>query len=519
MTQRSDLPAWKALKRHHANLSQKRIKDLFLENPDRFEDFHVRHENLLFDYSKNLVTHDTMDRLFDLASICQLEDWRARMFEGEAINTTENRSVLHTALRSYKDKTIHVDGEDIVPGIVETLDRMRDFSDTVREEERFTHIVNIGIGGSDLGTSMAYQALKPFSNRDITLHFVSNVDASNLTEVLHEIDAENTLFIITSKTFTTQETMTNAESARAWMKRVLGKDDVSEHFVAVTQNVEIAQNFGIHDDHIFPLWDWVGGRFSLWSAVGLSLCISIGFENFQKMLDGAASMDKHFRSAPVHANMPMLLALIGVWNRNFCGHQAISVVPYDDYLSLFPAYMQQLDMESNGKSVTRDHEYALYPTGPVVIGSKGTNAQHAYFQLLHQGSDIVPCDFIAFAKSQSPLSDHHKKLLANMLAQSKALMDGLDHEQPEKAFEGGRPSNIIVADELTPYTLGMLLALYEHKIFVQGVVWNINSFDQCGVELGKKLANNIIDANSPLEMSTDSSTSGVLSFLSQKKFS
>ncbi len=519
MTQRSDIPAWKALKRHHADLSQKKIKDLFDENPDRFEDFHVCHENFLFDYSKNLVTQDTMDRLFDLAGVCGLEEWRARMFKGDVINTTENRAVLHTALRSKLDRPVMVDGEDIIPQIKETLDKMRIFSDTIREEKRYTHIVNIGIGGSDLGTSMAYRALKPFSDRDISLHFVSNVDASNLTEVLHEIDAESTLFIITSKTFTTQETITNATSAKEWMKKVLDTDDVSEHFVAVTKNSQAAEEFGLNGDRIFPIWDWVGGRFSLWSAVGLGLCIAIGFGNFRKILDGAASMDTHFKTAPIHQNMPIILALIGVWNRNFCNHEAISIVPYDDYLALFPAYMQQLDMESNGKSVTRDHEYASHHTGPIVFGSKGTNAQHAYFQLLHQGTTIVPCDFIAFAKSQSPLSDHHKKLLANMVAQSKALMDGLIHNQPEKAFEGGRPSNTIVADELSPYTLGMLLALYEHKIFVQGVIWNINSYDQCGVELGKKLANSIIGTDDALEMNTDSSTDGLLSFLSNKNFS
>ncbi|MGH1456702.1 MAG: glucose-6-phosphate isomerase [Alphaproteobacteria bacterium] len=517
MTQRSDLPAWKALERHYDDISRHHIKDLFAGDTSRFHDFHLRHENLLFDFSKNLITQDTLDKLFDLASVCELKNWRVRMFSGDVINTTENRAVLHTALRTRNPAPIMVDGQDIIPDIQNTLERMKTFSDEIREERRYTDIVNIGIGGSDLGSAMAYNALKPFTDRNIKLHFVSNVDSTHLSEVLSQVDPEKTLFIITSKTFTTQETMTNAISAREWMKKKLFKADISNHFVAVSQNTESAAEFGIKADHIFPIWDWVGGRFSLWSAIGLGLCIAIGFDNFRKMLDGAASMDEHFKTADMHKNLPVILALIGVWNRNFCNHEAISIVPYDEYLSFLPSYMQQLDMESNGKSVTRDNEHVKYHTGPIVIGGTGTNAQHAYFQMLHQGTTVIPCDFIAFAKSQNPLGDHQKKLLANVIAQAKALMDGREHKNPHKRFEGNKPSNMILADELTPYTLGMILALYEHKIFIQGVIWNVNSFDQCGVELGKVLANDIMQNPNNTATDADSSTAALLSFLRQKK--
>ncbi len=517
MTQRSDLPAWRALEHHYREISQLHIKDLFANDSDRFDDFHLTHENLLFDFSKNLITQDTIDKLLDLASVCELKNWRARMFSGDTINTTEGRAVLHTALRTRDQSPIIIDGQDIIPDIQKTLDRMKSLSEEIKDERRYTDIVNIGIGGSDLGSAMAYHALKPYTNRNIKMHFVSNVDSTHLTEVLHQINPEKTLFIITSKTFTTQETMTNAVSAREWMKEKLFKADVSNHFIAVTQNTNKAKEFGIKDSFIFPIWDWVGGRFSLWSAIGLGLCISVGFDNFRLLLDGASSMDEHFKNADLHKNLPIMLALIGVWNRNFCGHEAISVVPYDEYLSLLPSYMQQLDMESNGKSVSRDNEYTQYHTGPIVTGGTGTNAQHAYFQLLHQGTTTIPCDFIAFAKTHNPMGDHHQKLLSNVIAQSKALMEGRSHQNPHKGFDGNKPNNMILADALTPYNLGMLLALYEHKIFVQGVIWNINSFDQCGVELGKVLARDIMKNSDTLMNTMDSSTDGLLSFLRQIK--
>ncbi len=514
MTQRSDLAAWKALEQHHSSLSGVHIRDLFSSDPKRFENFHLSHESLIFDFSKNLINQDTLDKLFDLASMCEVESWRTRMFTGDAINTSEDRAVLHTALRATRSDELTIDGKNIADEIQKTLERMRRFSNDVRKTCRFTHIVNIGIGGSDLGTPMAYKALLPFTDRSIQMHFVSNVDSSHLAEVLRIVDPQKTLFIVTSKTFTTQETITNALSARNWMRQALSTDDVSEHFVAVSQNIEGAEDFGVHPGHIFPIWDWVGGRYSLWSAIGLGLCIAIGFENFRALLDGASSMDEHFKSAPLHQNIPIMLALVGVWNRNFCGYEAISIVPYDEYLSLLPSYMQQLDMESNGKSVTRQNQKTRYHTGPIVLGGTGTNAQHAYFQLLHQGTTVIPCDFIGFSNTHNPIGDHHDKLLANMLAQSKALMEGKDHHDPQKYFEGNKPSNVILADTLTPYNLGMILALYEHKIFVQGVIWDINSFDQCGVELGKILANDIIEG---AEQIADSSTLGLISYIEKNK--
>ena len=509
---RQNLPEWTALEQHKQDIESVQIKDLFEENKKRFDQFHVRHDNIMLDYSKHAITSETIEKLTALAKACGLEDWRAKMFNGEAINVTENRAVLHTALRTQSNAPIMVDGVDIIPKIRETLERMKNFSDTLRKEKRFTHIVNIGIGGSDLGPAMVYEALKPFTDRNIHLHFVSNVDGTHLTETLRQVDPAKTLFMVTSKTFTTQETMTNARSAKIWLQKVLGKEDVSDYFIAASQNVEEVKKFGIREDNIFPIWDWVGGRYSLWSAIGLSFCMAIGFDHFESMLEGAHSMDQHFLQAPFDQNMPVLLGLIGVWHRNFMNAPVLSILPYDQYLSRFPAYMQQLDMESNGKSVDRQDRKVQYETGPIIMGEIGTDAQHAFFQLIHQGTTIVPCDFIAVAKTQNPLGDHHKKLLANALAQTKALMDGRKSDNPHKIFEGNRPSNTILLDELTPYTLGMLLALYEHKVFVQGIIWNINSFDQCGVELGKILANRIIDDfDEHLDnVTTDSSTRGIL---------
>jgi len=491
---RSNLPEWAALETHARATKDIHIRDLFAHNKERFDEFSLRCGPLLMDYSKQRVNDETIDKLCAYARACDLEGWREKMFDGEVINSTENRAVLHTALRAGANAKIALDDENVVPKIQSILQRMHDFSDTLRAEGRFTHIVNIGIGGSDLGAAMAYEALKPFVDPNITVHFVSNMDSSHLSEVLNKVEAEKTLFIVVSKSFTTLDTMTNANSAREWLCRELSTDCPGEHFVAVSQNVTLAKEFGIKENNIFPLWSWVGGRFSLWSTVGLALCIALGFEQFKSMLDGAKEMDEHFRSTKLENNLPVIMGLVGMWNRNFLGHETLAVIPYNQNLHRFPAYMQQLDMESNGKSVDRNEQRIPYATGPIIFGAPGTNAQHSFFQHIHQGTTIVPCEFIACLKDHSPMGDHHIKLLANVFAQSEALMEGKESDNPNKSFDGNRPSTTILLDELTPYTLGMLIALYEHKIFVQGILWNINSFDQCGVELGKVLADQIIPA-------------------------
>ncbi len=514
---RSELPEWKALEAEADRLSDTRIDTLFKDNPKRFDDFHVRAGSLLLDYSKQNITRETTDKLCALARACQLEEWRDKMFTGDRINMTENRAVLHTALRGQCGKDIFKDDKNIYDGIRATLEKMQHFTDSVRTEKNFTDVISIGIGGSDLGSVMASEALAPFTDRDITTHFVSNVDSTHLSEALRRVNPEKTLIIVVSKTFTTQETMTNATSARDWLRAKLGKDDVSDHFVAISQNIDGAKEFGINEENIFPIWDWVGGRFSIWSAVGLPLCLAIGYENFSKMLQGAHAIDKHFLDMQLEQNLPVILGLIGIWNRNFLNHNSLAVVPYDQYLHRFPAYLQQLDMESNGKSIDRNNREIPYKTGPIIFGESGTNAQHAFFQLIHQGKEIIPCEFIMTLKSQNDLGDHQQKLLANVIAQSKALMDGKDDSDPHKKFKGNRPSNTLVLDELTPYTLGMLIALYEHKIFVQGVIWNINSFDQCGVELGKILAKQIIATTQNNEdmPNQDSSTQALLDLIKE----
>ncbi len=517
-TPRQKLPEWKALAKHQKALKNVQIKDLFTHNPKRFDEFHLNHESIMFDYSKQSITLETIEKLTQLAKACDLEGWRSKMFGGEAINMTEDRAVLHCALRTKDTRPIMVDGQDIMPQIHNAMDKVKSFSEKIRSEKKYTHIVNIGVGGSDLASSMVYEALKYYSDREINIHFVSNIDGTDLMETLRLVDPEKTLFIVTSKTFTTQETITNAHSAKAWLQGELKRTDVSNHFVAVSQNIELAKEFGINDEHIFPIWDWVGGRFSLWSSVGLPFCIAIGFDNFQKLLDGACSMDEHFKNAPLERNMPVLLAMIGIWHRNFVKLPAISITSYDQYLWRFPAYIQQLDMESNGKTIDRNNARISYETGPMVLSDTGTNAQHAYFQTIHQGSSVIPCDFIIVAKTHNPIEGHHNKLLANAIAQTKALMDGRDNENPHKSFAGNRPSNTIILDELSPYNLGMLLALYEHKIFVQGIIWNINSFDQCGVELGKMLANQIIDEfdKDIDDIKSDQSTLGILNYINNK---
>ena len=512
---RSDLPEWKALETEAANLSEAHISTLFKNHPQRFDDFHVHAGPLLLDYSKQRLTKETVKKLCALAKACDVDGWRSKMFSGERINMTEGRAVLHTALRGQCGDAIMRDGKNIYDGIHATLKKMQQFTDKVRDEQRFTDVVSIGIGGSDLGAVMASEALKPFTDRKINTHFVSNVDSTHLAEALRQVNPKRTLFIVVSKTFTTQETMTNATSAREWLKGKLVKDDVSDHFVAISQNIEGVKEFGIKEDNIFPIWDWVGGRYSIWSAVGLPLCLAIGYDNFSKMLNGAHEMDQHFLKAPLEDNLPIMLAMIGVWNRNFLKYNSLAVIPYDQYLHRFPAYLQQLDMESNGKSVDRNNNDIPYDTGPIIFGESGTNAQHAFFQLIHQGTEIIPCEFIMTLKSQNKMGDHQEKLLANVVAQSKALMDGKPDDDAHKKFNGNRPSNTLVIKELTPHTLGMLIALYEHKIFVQGVIWNINSFDQCGVELGKVLAKQIIATTQDnTEMpNEDSSTRALLDLI------
>tara|TARA_R110001592_G_scaffold3525_35_gene20284 strand:- start:1485 stop:3074 length:1590 start_codon:yes stop_codon:yes gene_type:complete len=522
---RSDLPQWHALDDHSKTMKDTYIRDLFKADDKgektRFDDFHIRLDSMLYDFSKQRLNRDTIDKLCAYAQACDLEGWRSKMFGGEAINITEDRAVLHTALRNGTDEGLMINGQDIHTDIKATLKKMKVFSNALREEKRFTHIVNIGIGGSDLGAAMAYEALRPFADPTINVHFVSNVDASHLAEALKNVEPEKTLFIVASKTFTTQETITNANTAKRWLQEKLGVQDVSDHFVAISQNIDGAAQFGITPDRIFPIWDWVGGRFSLWSAVGLALCIGIGYDNFATMLGGAHAMDTHFKTAPLRENIPVMLSLIGMWNRNFLNYESLAVIPYDQYLHRFPAYLQQLDMESNGKSVDRNHHRIPYHTGPIIFGEAGTNSQHAFFQLIHQGTNIVPCEFIMTIKSQNPTGDHQNKLLANAIAQTKALMDGRTHDDPHKVFEGNRPSSTLVLEELTPYTLGMLIALYEHKIFVQGVLWNINSFDQCGVELGKVLAGQIVQSLDKTTKQvgdapdTDSSTDGLIRLVHQ----
>ncbi len=512
---RSDLKQWRELVDHAKVIGDVPIRDHFDNDPNRFDNFHISIDSMLLDYSKQHIDETTIEKLCNYAKACNLEDWRAKMFAGERINITEDRAVLHTALRSNNNQEIIVDGYNVMPDIHATFKRMEEFSNKINKEKRFTHIVNIGVGGSDLGTAMAYESLKQYSNRDIHLHFVSNIDATHLTETLRIIDPQKTLFIITSKTFTTQETIANATSARKWLEEKLGKKDISDHFVAVSQNTELAKEFGIKEENIFPIWNWVGGRFSIWSAVGLPLCIAIGFDNFRKMLDGAKEMDEHFCSAPLHKNMPIMLGLIGMWNRNFMKRQSLAVIPYSQYMHRFPAYLQQLDMESNGKSIDRQNRKVPYDTGAIIFGEAGTNSQHAFFQLIHQGTNIVPCEIIAIVKNQNNINNHQEILLANAIAQAQALMDGRNNDNPHKAFDGNRPSTMLIINELTPFNFGKLIALYEHKIFVQGILWNINSFDQCGVELGKVLAKQIINNSKTNNetMDIDSSTANLINII------
>jgi len=526
-------PSWKALDSHHQKISKLHMRELFSNDPKRGERMTVDAVGLFLDYSKNRITDETLDLLLKLAEESGLQQKIEAMFRGDKINLTENRAVLHTALRAPKGTSIVVDGEDVVPKVHAVLDKMADFSDRVRSGawkghtgKRIRNVVNIGIGGSDLGPVMAYEALKHYSDRDLTFRFVSNIDDTDFAEAVNDLDPAETMFIVSSKTFTTLETMTNAHTARDWSLAGLGGDEasVAKHFVAVSTNAKEVAKFGIDTANMFEFWDWVGGRYSMDSAIGLSTMLAIGPDNFRAMLDGFHQMDEHFRTTPFERNLPVLMGLLAVWYNDFFGAQTVAVLPYEQYLKRFPAYLQQLTMESNGKHVTVDGTQVTCETGPIYWGEPGTNGQHSFYQLIHQGTRLIPCDFIAFAKSLNPIGRHHDMLLANVFAQTEALAFGKTSEQvkaegtpdwlvPHRVFEGNRPSNTIFADRLTPEVLGKLIALYEHSVFTQGVIWNIDSFDQWGVELGKVLAQRIVpeleSAEEP-KLDHDSSTNNLI---------
>jgi glucose-6-phosphate isomerase len=525
--------SWNALESHYQKVSKTHLRDLFKEDPKRGERMTVEGVGLYLDYSKNRITDETLKLLIGVAEESGLQSRIEAMFRGEKINLTENRAVLHTALRAPRGASIIVDGEDVVPKVHAVLDKMADFSDRVRSgkwkghtEKRIRNVVNIGIGGSDLGPVMAYEALRAYTDRAMTFRFVSNIDGTDFAEAVRDLDPSETLFIVSSKTFTTLETMTNAHTARAWSLAGFGGDEasVAKHFVAVSTNATEVAKFGIDTANMFEFWDWVGGRYSMDSAIGLSTMIAIGPDHFRAMLDGFHQMDEHFRTTPFDRNLPVLMGLIAVWYSDLFGAQTVAVLPYEQYLKRFPAYLQQLTMESNGKHVTLDGTGVKNETGPIYWGEPGTNGQHSFYQLIHQGTRLIPCDFIAFAKSLNPLGRHHDMLLANVFAQTEALAFGKTPEQvkaegtpdwlvPHRVFEGNRPSNTILADKLTPEILGKLVALYEHSVFTQGVIWKIDSFDQWGVELGKVLAKRIIpelETEAEPSLNHDSSTNHLI---------
>ncbi|HFI2586592.1 TPA: glucose-6-phosphate isomerase [Escherichia coli] len=531
--------AWQALQKHFDEMKDVTIADLFAKDGDRFSKFSATFDDqMLVDYSKNRITEETLAKLQDLAKECDLAGAIKSMFSGEKINRTENRAVLHVALRNRSNTPILVDGKDVMPEVNAVLEKMKTFSEAIISGEwkgytgkAITDVVNIGIGGSDLGPYMVTEALRPYKNH-LNMHFVSNVDGTHIAEVLKKVNPETTLFLVASKTFTTQETMTNAHSARDWFLKAAGDEKhVAKHFAALSTNAKAVGEFGIDTANMFEFWDWVGGRYSLWSAIGLSIVLSIGFDNFVELLSGAHAMDKHFSTTPAEKNLPVLLALIGIWYNNFFGAETEAILPYDQYMHRFAAYFQQGNMESNGKYVDRNGKVVDYQTGPIIWGEPGTNGQHAFYQLIHQGTKMVPCDFIAPAITHNPISDHHQKLLSNFFAQTEALAFGksrevveqeyrdqgkdpatLDYVVPFKVFEGNRPTNSILLREITPFSLGALIALYEHKIFTQGVILNIFTFDQWGVELGKQLANRILpELKDDKEISShDSSTNGLI---------
>jgi glucose-6-phosphate isomerase len=526
-------PAWKALGAHYKQIRAAHLRQLFADDPKRGERFNVEALGLYFDYSKNRITDETLKLLLQLAEESGLRERIDAMFRGEKINVTEKRAVLHVALRAPKDEKILVDGKDVVPAVHAVLDKMAAFSDRVRSGEwkghtgkRIRNVINVGIGGSDLGPVMAYEALRHYSQRDMTFRFVSNVDGTDFAEAVLDLDPAETLFIISSKTFTTLETMTNAHTARDWALKGLGGDQsaVAKHFVAVSTNAAEVSKFGIDTANMFEFWDWVGGRYSMDSAIGLSTMLAVGPENFRAMLSGFHQMDEHFRTTPFERNLPVLMGLLAVWYNDFFGAQTVAVLPYEQYLKRFPAYLQQLTMESNGKHVTLAGKKVNYDTGPIYWGEPGTNGQHSFYQLIHQGTRLIPCDFIGFYKPLNPLGQHHTLLMSNVFAQAEALAFGKTPEEvqaegtpkslvPHRVFEGNRPSNTILAEQLTPETLGKLVALYEHSVFTQGTIWSIDSFDQWGVELGKVLAKRIIgELEAPAEpaLTHDSSTNNLI---------
>jgi glucose-6-phosphate isomerase len=550
MPELTQLPQWSALQEHYNTLKTKHLRQFFAENPQRFTELSVQFNDMLVDFSKNRINADTMRLLVDLAKVLGLEAKRDAMFAGEKINSTEGRAVLHTALRNRSGKPVVVDGKDVMPDVLDVLGRMKTFAHEIRSGVRrgytglpISDVVNIGIGGSDLGPKMVTEALKfygraPFGNRGLKMHFVSNVDGTHIAETLRLVNPETTLFIVASKTFTTQETMTNAQTAREWFLREGRTEyDIARHFVAVSTNAKAVSEFGIDTANMFGFWDWVGGRFSLWSAIGMPICLAIGTENFDELLQGAFEMDEHFRTAPLYANLPVMMGLLDVWYTNFFGAETHAVLPYDEYLRYFPAYLQQGEMESNGKSVQINGETVTYQTNEILWGEAGTNGQHAFYQLIHQGTKLIPCDFIAPAVSHNPVGkpsgDHHAKLMSNFFAQTEALAmgktadearaelekEGKTPEQvaaltPHKVFAGNKPTTSIMLKHVTPRSLGSLIALYEQKIFVKGAIWNLNAFDQWGVELGKQLANRILPELSTTDTITshDASTNGLINW-------
>ncbi len=524
-----NIPEWQSLDRHYGDIKYLSIREQFALDSGRFDRFTLRSGELLLDYSKNRITQETIDKLIALAQAVNMTEWTERMFTGDIINHTEGRAVLHTALRNRSNTPVLVDGQDVMPLVNAVLRKMARFCEQVHtghwlgySGKKITDIVNIGIGGSDLGPAMICDALEPYGIDGLSVHFVSNVDGTDLSTTLEKLNPETTLFVVASKTFTTQETLTNAQSARQWFLKSAQQSDVAKHFVAVSTNAEAVAAFGIDTDNMFEIWDWVGGRYSLWSAIGLPIALYIGMDNFERLLDGGHAMDVHFRHQPLAENIPVIMGMLGIWYVNFFNSQTHAIVPYDHSLARFPSHMQQLDMESNGKFINRQGARINYKTGPVIWGTPGTNGQHAYFQLIHQGTQLIPVDFVLPVNSHYPDCDHQSILLANGLAQAEALMKGKTAEEvrselvkegyegkaleallPHKVFPGNRPSNALLFPKLTPEMLGQLVALYEHKVFVQGVVWNINSFDQWGVELGKQLAKAIL----PDLLATDESIS------------
>lgn len=544
MTLHTQMPAWRALQTHQQTMTDVHMRDLFAQDSNRFDRFSLTFNDILFDYSKNRITAETMSLLLDLANQANLKAHIEAMFTGEKINNTEQRAVLHVALRNWAKTPIVVDGADVMPEVNAVLAKMRLFSDAVRSGawrgytgKAITDVVNIGIGGSDLGPKMVTTALKPYAQEGLHVHFVSNVDSTDLAETLKRLNPETTLFLIASKTFTTQETMTNAHSAREWfLQQAQAETAVAKHFAALSTNSEAVTKFGIDPENMFEFWDWVGGRYSLWSAIGLSIAIYIGMDNFESLLLGAHLADIHFRTTPLAQNIPVVMALLGIWYNNFWGAETHAILPYDQYLNYFADYFQQGDMESNGKSVTKAGESVEVTTGPIIWGQPGTNGQHAFYQLIHQGTKLIPCDFLAAAQSQNPMGDHQQKLISNYFAQTEALMKGrtpaearaelvkqnisgdeLELLVAAKTFAGNRPTNSFLYPRLTPETLGSLIAFYEHKIFTQGVIWNINSFDQMGVELGKQLAKAILPELKDAEPvnTHDVSTNGLINYYKQ----